>query len=191
MTSCNHVFCILPSFHGAYQTLQRKNKSAPVETTCLFSLTSEGLHTSSTSTTNWKLCCLCQHSTTEKLLNATSSGYLTLASNIPQFYKINCMPIPLDPNTLDDGDEIQLTLEKNNATYHKSCKLKFQTSKLERKRKSVSTSEEKCEVPSAKFIRSSLNKICTTVDSEKKGECFICNQTDTTMNLHQAAAKQA
>lgn len=144
----------------------------------------------STSTTNWKLCCLCQHNTSEKLLDATSSGYLTLASNIPQFYKMNCMPILLDPKRLDDGDGIQSTLEKNKATYHNSCKLKFKTSKLERKRKSLSTPEEKCEVSSAKFTRSSINKTCTEVDSEKKGECFICNQTDTTMNLRQAMTLQ-
>merc|ERR1712208_74802 len=109
------------------------------------------------SKTNWDLCCLCQHSTVEKLVGASSSGYETLATNIPQFYKLSCMPIMFDPKRLDGGDGIQLTLERNKATYPESCKLKFKTSKLERKRKSKS-SEEKSEVPSAKFTRSSLNK---------------------------------
>ena len=140
---------------------------------------------STSSKTNWDLCCLCQHDTVEKLVDATSSGYETLATNIPQFYKLNCMPIMFDPKQLDDGDGIQLTLERNKATYHESCKLKFKTSKLERKRKSTS-SEEKCEVPSAKFTRSSLNKTSAEADSETMGECFICNQTDTKKNLHEA-----
>ena len=65
---------------------------------------------STSSKTNWDLCCLCQHDTVEKLVDATSSGYETLASNIPQFYKLNCMPIMFDPKQLDDGDGIQLTL---------------------------------------------------------------------------------
>ena len=94
------------------------------------------------------------------------------------------MPILFDPKRLDEGDGIQLTLERNKAKYHWSCQLKFKTSKLERKRKSKSS--EKCEVPSAKFTRSSLNKTSAVADSETTAECFICNQTDTKTNLHEA-----
>ena len=137
------------------------------------------------SPTNWELCCLCQQNSSEKLTNATSSGYLTLANNIPQFHKMNCMPILFDPKRLDDGDGIQLTLERNKARYHVPCHIKFKTSRLERKRKSVSTSEEKGEVSSTKFTCSSLNKTSTAAE-EEDGECFICNQPEKIKNLRQA-----
>ena len=100
---------------------------------------------------------------------------MTLATNIPEFYNMNCMPIPFDPKRLDDGEGILLTLERNKATYHESCKLKFKTSKLERKRKSMSTAEEQCGASSAKFTRSSLKKTGTEKeeDPKKLAECFF------------------
>ena len=94
------------------------------------------------------------------------------------FYNMNCIPIRFEPKHLDDGEGILLTLERNKATYHESCKLKFKTSKLERKRKSMSTAEEQCGASSAKFTRSSLKKTGTEKeeDPEKLAECFICDQ---------------
>ena len=80
---------------------------------------------------------MCQCKTGERLVDPTGVAYVTLATNIPQFYNMNCMPIHFDPKRLDDGEGILLTLQRNKATYLESCKLKFKTSKLERKRKSV------------------------------------------------------
>ena len=133
---------------------------------------------STCSATNWELCCLCQCKTGERLVDPTGVGCVTLATNIPEFYNMNCMPIRFDPKRLHDGEGILLTLERNKATYHESCKLKFKTSKLERKRKSMSTAEEQCGASSAKFTRSSLKKTGTEKeeDPEKLAECFICDQ---------------
>ena len=145
---------------------------------------------STCSSTDWRTCCLFQSKTSEKLVDATSSGYLTLAKNIPQFYNMNCMPVPFDPKRIDDGNGILLTLEKNKATRHEACKLKFKSSKLERKRKLFFTSEEKCEASSSKFTRSSLKKTdAEEADgSEEMGECFICDKPAKIGDLHQAMA---
>jgi hypothetical protein len=49
------------------------------------------------------------------------SGYRTLSKNIPEFAKINEMPIPLDIRRIAEGDGIK---------YHESCRLMFNNTKL-------------------------------------------------------------
>ncbi len=75
--------------------------------------------------TNLEICCLCQENTSERLVDLSGVGYITLATNIPQFHDWNAMPIPFDPKRLDDGDGILKTFENNKARYHESCMLKF------------------------------------------------------------------
>ena len=118
-----------------------------------FSICSSTAHKDKTRKTNWDLCCLCQERTKEVLRTSSGGGYLTLATNIPEFYNLNSMPIPFDPKRLDEGDGILQTLEKNKAKFHESCRLKFNTSKLERKSKS--SKQETEEVSPSKVTRSS------------------------------------
>lgn len=79
--------------------------------------------------TDWEKCCLCQEDKTENLKSPPTKpqlhqkeqdGYINLATNIPLFYEINALPIPLDPKRLDDGDGIESALRKHNAKYHQS-----------------------------------------------------------------------
>ena len=80
---------------------------------------------------------------------------------------------------LDEGDGIQQTFEKNKAKYHESCMLKFKTTKLERKRKSLCKTKEEDDAPSAKFTRSSQKADEEDPEeskTEKEGICFICDK---------------
>jgi len=62
--------------------------------------------------TNWKLCCLCQEKTNEKLVESYDAGYVTLATN-NEFYTLNAIPKPFDAKRLNEGDGILKTLEEN------------------------------------------------------------------------------
>lgn len=68
------------------------------------------------------------------------SGYKTLSKNIPEFAKINEMPIPLDIRRVDEGDGLEAALIKNEAKYHKSCRLQFNNTKLQRAKKKTHVS---------------------------------------------------
>lgn len=103
------------------------------------------------SVTNWKLCCLCQIDTTEKLVcpKTTDSGssYSTLAENLGQFKELGSIPIRVPIENLDTGHGIEETLKSNKATWHKSCFTRCNTLKLERakKRKREESSDEVCD----------------------------------------------
>lgn len=90
--------------------------------------------------TDWSKCFICQEDKFEALksppkkTNLAKSGYKTLSKNIPEFAKINEMPIPLDIRRVDEGGGIEAALIKNEAKYHESCRLQFNnTSKSSKK----------------------------------------------------------
>jgi hypothetical protein len=60
--------------------------------------------------TDWSKCSICQE---DKLkIDLAKSGYRALSKNIPEFAKINEMPIPLDIRRIDEGDGIEAALLK-------------------------------------------------------------------------------
>ena len=94
--------------------------------------------------TDWEKCCLCQKDNSEKLILPTCNndsqraqvdGYSLLSSNIQKFHSLNKSPLPINPKRLDDGTGILKTLKTNNATFHDSCRLKFNNTKLIRAEK--------------------------------------------------------
>ena len=93
--------------------------------------------------TDWRKCCLCQTDKKEELksppthyaCSPENDGYSMIATNVPLFQAINQQPIRLDMSRLDDGGGIEETLRRNNAKYHRSCRLMFSNSKLEHARK--------------------------------------------------------
>ena len=143
--------------------------------------------------TNWTKCCLCQQDTEENLvlpkrkLNKTDAGYSNLARNIPIFYSLNAMPLGLDPARLDDGDGIEETLRKNDAQYHKSCKLLFNNTKLQRAQKRTSILSELSSDPEEGCCTSKLPR---KSHDQKAIECFLCEKPDTKENLRQAMTMQ-
>lgn len=104
------------------------------------------------------------------------SGYKTQSKNIPEFAKINEMPIPLDIRRVDEGDGIEVALMKNEAKYHKSCRQQFNNTKLQRAKKRHSSPEMTLsdEPSSSKFTRSC--SASTEEGSLHLEECFICEK---------------
>ena len=94
------------------------------------------------STTDWTKCALCQKVTSENLQcpakslrNDNGVGYNTLAENIKRFNEINQLPIDIDICRLDEGTGISDTFQQQQAMWHKTCKDKFNNTKLKRAEK--------------------------------------------------------
>ena len=62
-------------------------------------------------------------------------GYSTVATNIIRFNELQALPIPIDIRRLDKGFEA--TMLEHLAKWHKSCKGKFNKSKLKRAEKDI------------------------------------------------------
>jgi hypothetical protein len=83
---------------------------------------------------NWKLCIICQVKTNEPLQcpanskrSDVGSGYKSSADNIKSFQDLGEIPQKLDPKKIDDGSGIENSLIRNKASWHKSCRNKFNT----------------------------------------------------------------
>ena len=88
---------------------------------------------------NWSLCFICQKNTDEKLqssINITTGDpkqvYFELAQRIMTFKSHDVMPIEIDFPSLEDGCELGKSLYDHSAKHHKSCKLRFNSTKLNR-----------------------------------------------------------
>ena len=64
-------------------------------------------------------------------------GYSTVATNIKRFNELQALPIPIDIRRLDEGKGIEATMLEHLAKWHKSCKGKFNKSKLKRAGKDI------------------------------------------------------
>ena len=125
---------------------------------------------------NWNLCILCQETTEEKLQCPSNKKginrdlvYDNLAKTLYDFNKIDSLEF--DINRLDNGSGIKETLIYENASWHKTCKVKYNKTELVRanKRKRISLSTEN-EV-SKKITRHSTNNSYP----ESKLQCFFCD----------------
>lgn len=129
--------------------------------------------------TNWEKCCLCQEDKKESLKcpSVTShtehDGYKNIATNVPLFHELNSLPIPLDPKRLDEGSGIEITLRRNNAKYHQSCRMMFNNTKLGRAQKRAMTHKlpEEAEAGPSKCTRRSISSV-----TEKDYLCFFCEK---------------
>jgi len=135
---------------------------------------------------NWDFCILCQENGTglqcpyAVKTNQTSvgSGYKTLAEQLTNFSELGDMPINVDIKQLDDGDGIEATLMRHRAGWHKTCRLKFNQTKLERlqKRTKEKTSS------SVVHTRSSHGSL-----DLKDDKCFLCEMPAGSEGLHNAS----
>ena len=90
-------------------------------------------------TWQWQRCILCQTKTHERLQCPTNSrrtekgaGYESLAKILPDFVAIGDLPAHL--NALCKEPDLLVFLQSNEAVWHKSCRDKFSTRELLRKR---------------------------------------------------------
>ena len=112
--------------------------------------------------TNWNLCVLCQLDTNAALecparstRPTSGSGYKSLAEHLIQFQSLGHVPMDIDINMLDDGDGIEATLMRHQACWHKTCRLNFNQTKLDRLNKKVVQEENEISIQT----RSNHNKV--------------------------------
>ena len=92
---------------------------------------------------NWKLCVICQRKSSEELCCPTRCAldlkrpplniYATFLSNVQEFQKLDSLPVKVN---FGDQGTAQIFLE-NNASWHKQCHQKFNSSMLERAQQKV------------------------------------------------------
>ena len=140
------------------------------------------------SVTNWSMCLICQEVKDEPLKCPSKStrptdgaGYKTMADNLHAFDKVSCLPSSLKLSRLDEGEGIEATLRHREAKWHDSCRLKFNSTKLQRitKRKAPPHDDE----VTRKFTRQSSDK-----REFSKLNCLFCDKYDD--ELRNAATKR-
>ena len=132
-------------------------------------------------------CIFCQdNQTTEPLkcpvnsLNTEiqESGYITISQNLVSFAELDALPF--DIARLDNGQGVQDTLKTCEAKWHKSCQLKYTTTKLSwvKKRSAPGPSNEVV----SKFTRSGAPS------TQESLHCFFCDKIETSKDkLHNAS----
>ena len=101
-------------------------------------------------------------------------GYKTLAALLENYPKIGHFPININISRLDLGDGIAHTLMAQQAQWHKSCRLKFSQTKLERaKKRKASEDIGKSHSSLKKYTRGSNG-----ATPRNKSTCFFCDQDD-------------
>ncbi|CAG9820342.1 unnamed protein product [Phaedon cochleariae] len=130
--------------------------------------------------TDWDACVLCQEETSEDLthpgrsLKADKSvGYSKLAENLEEFQKLGQVPLGVNVSALDVGAGLKETLIAREAKWHKSCYLKFSTSKLERAKKRPSTDP----IPTTSPVKTRRSKESFCPDA-----CLFCSLAGTRSN---------
>ena len=125
-------------------------------------------------TTNWDLCVFCQKNTKAALECPVRSskppigiGYVhvSLANQLIQFDSHGQLPFEIDIERLDDGEGIEATLMKHCACWHKTCRLKFNQTKLDRlnkkeKHESIPTMSQGVQTRSSTDAIDAKNEIC-------------------------------
>ena len=136
--------------------------------------------------TDWSKCVICQKQNEEKLecpanskIRDSGAGYRSFVQNIQLFQEMNILPISLNLERLDQGDGIEETLMLKKASWHTSCRCKFNSTKLKRaeKRKSDSTSE----TPENRNTRSK------TDTSSASLSCFFCDESFVNQDYREAS----
>jgi hypothetical protein len=126
------------------------------------------------------MCIFCQLDKDEVLkcsqypTECLKSGYKTHSNNIPEFFQINEMSMPIDVCRIDNGDGIDNTLINHHAKYHEACRLIFNNTKLKRVQQRRCPSEKRSadQSTSSKLTRKTPSVAAKEVEPELV-QCFI------------------
>ena len=123
-------------------------------------------------------CIVCQEETNERLECPAASkrkdagaGYKSFTENLLRFSDIAEIPGRISLERLNDGIGIESTLCSRKASWHKSCRCKFNTTKLERAEKRKSSQYQESDLGEAKYTRSKKG-----TDIDIKVACLFCDQ---------------
>ena len=105
-----------------------------------------------------------------------------MAAHLVQFEALGHMPIDTGIERLNDGNGIEATVMIHHASWHKTCRLKFNQAKLERlQRKSVEEGKAQSGTSSTVHTHSRKGKVVLT-----DATCFLCNEPAGSEGLHEA-----
>ena len=131
--------------------------------------------------TDWAKCALCQNVTDEALLCPAESkrqdsgaGYCTMGNNLLAFDALQALPFDLK-RLMTPNCELQESLSRQKAKWHKSCSLKFCKLKLQRAQKRKAKEPDESE--NAKYLRPKSEHD----DEERK--CFFCDTKGSPKNV--------
>jgi len=136
--------------------------------------------------TNWTLCVLCQEDTKAALecpakskRPSVGSGYISLAKHLMEFHSLGHMPMTINMERIDDGDGIEATMIRHQACWHKTCRVKFNQTKLDRLNEKLAQKES-----SQRIQTRSTHE---TVVNLKDTICIFCDQPAGDEGLHIAS----
>ena len=145
--------------------------------------------------TNWAICVLCQQVTQEALQCPArsskapiGSGYTSLAQHLLQFNAHGHMPMDIDIERLDEGDGLEITMRRNQACWHKSCRLKVNQTKLDHlaKRKEEEKIAEEREMETEQEEEGMRTRSNVGRPNCEEEVCFFCEEPGGTAGLHSA-----
>lgn len=124
--------------------------------------------------TDWSRCILCQEESSEVLhcpadCKREAQGYKNMADLLLGFSMVGELPKRIDLSRLDEGDGTEKTLLLHKASWHDSCRLKYNKTKLLRAEKRKRCRDESADVWNKKFTRQGTSK-CTY----REHACFFC-----------------
>lgn len=150
---------------------------------------------------DWDRCIICQKTTGENLQCPAKSkrkdagaGYVSFLQKVEEFKEIG-IEVTNYQFPVDENQGIEQTLLKNKASWHKSCRDCFNSTKLQRakKRKIAETEEEERKENDERAeegeVPFSLVKSRRSISGpySPQSHCFFCEEHDSPTNLHSAS----
>jgi len=120
----------------------------------------------------WKLCVICQRTSDESLITPTEKGYTSLAENLVAFNEKALLPTHLRLFLSNGSSTAVQALLHAQAKYHKSCRNRYDTQKLERMCKSQANEHVEANLPSTSSPRKTRSSSETLNIKEM---CIFCN----------------
>ena len=96
------------------------------------------------------------------------SGYSSLADNLIKFNKHRQLPFTLE--RLDDESRIKMTMKNNSARYLQSCRLKYNSTKVERAEKRLQSHDSEKYSTDGGCMHTRSNR---TFNTTNKDVCFF------------------
>lgn len=134
----------------------------------------------------WEKCILCQDITTEALQcpakskrGDTGTGYKTLCHDLREFLKFQQSPAYLSPSVVESNG-LETILKDHNASWHKSCRVKWNKTKINRAVKRQYANE--CQEADLSAKRTRLSD--PAKHDMKRSICFFCDNESSEDSLH-------
>jgi len=116
------------------------------------------------------------------------NSYSILAGYLRRFNDLGLLSKSFLFSRLDEGSGVEAALSTKNARYHKTCRLRYNKTKLDRAEKrhlKIGTNEVE-EAADRKQTRN-LSRPSSTESKQLEVKCFFCREAAGSAGLHEAA----